>query len=94
MSAPPKHPSHQPLPEGVVSLSDHEAHARGRLDAATWAYLCGAAADELTFAGNQAAWRQLPLLPRVLRPLASGHTRVELLAGTPELLIRKQRGDL
>ncbi len=82
MSAYPNRPQPQSLPQGVISLSDHEAHARSLLDAATWAYLCGAAADELTLAGNQAAWRQLPLLPRVLRPLAGGHTRVDLLGRT------------
>ena len=73
---------HVSLPEGVVTLADHEHHARGVLDAPTWAYLCGAAADELTFARNAEAWRALELLPRVLKPLEGGHTRVELLGHT------------
>ena len=74
--------AHAPLPEGVVTLADHERHARGVMDAPTWAYLCGAAADELTLSRNGEAWRRLELLPRVLRPLAGGHTRVDLLGRT------------
>lgn len=74
--------AHAPLPEGISTLADHERHARGLMDAPTWAYLCGAAADELTFARNVEAWQTLELLPRVLKPLAGGHTRVDLLGRT------------
>lgn len=70
------------LPEHVVSLSDHEAHARTRLDDNAWAYFSGGAADELTLRANQQAWHALQLLPRVLQPLAGGHTRVQLLGRT------------
>lgn len=79
--SPPTRPAsaHAPLPEGIATLADHERHARGVLDAGTWAYLCGAAADELTHARNLEAWRAMELLPRVLKPLAGGHTRVDLL---------------
>ncbi|WP_137921850.1 alpha-hydroxy acid oxidase [Hydrogenophaga sp. 2FB] len=75
------HPN-RTLPAGVVTLADHEQHAQGLLDDATWAYLFGAAADELTFARNLDAWRHIELLPRVLRPLAGGHTHVQLLGRT------------
>lgn len=71
-----------PLPPGLVSLADHEAHARTRLDDKAWAYFSGGAADELTLRANRCAWEQLPLLPRVLQPLAGGHTRVQLLGRT------------
>ena len=67
------------LPSGLASLGDHERHARQVLDDPTWAYLFGAAADELTHGRNIEAWRELELIPRVLRPLAGGHTRIELL---------------
>lgn len=70
------------LPPGVVSLADHDTQARAALDPATWAYLFGGAADELTLARNADAWRQIELLPRVMRPLAGGHTRVDLLGRT------------
>jgi 4-hydroxymandelate oxidase len=69
----------RPIPDGVVTLDDHEAHARTTLDANAWAYFAGAAADEQTLAANRSAWSHLQLLPRVLRPLAGGHTRVTLL---------------
>jgi len=67
------------LPGDLTSLADHERHAQQKLDEKTWAYLFGAAADELTHARNIGAWRGLELLPRVLRPLAGGHTRIQLL---------------
>ncbi|PHM19122.1 MAG: alpha-hydroxy-acid oxidizing enzyme [Curvibacter sp. PD_MW3] len=70
------------VPDQVVSLSDHEAHARTRLDDNAWAYFSGGAADELTLRANQQAWDALRLLPRVLQPLAGGHTRVQLLGRT------------
>ncbi len=70
------------LPPGIVTLADHEAHARTRLEAATWAYLSGGAADEITLRANCDAWDRLQLLPRVLQPLAGGHTRVQLLGRT------------
>jgi 4-hydroxymandelate oxidase len=63
----------------VVSLADHEAHARQRLDPNAWAYFAGGAGDELTLADNRAAWDRLRLLPRVLAPPAGGHTRSTLL---------------
>lgn len=70
------------LPAGVVTLADHEAHARAQLDAKAWAYFSGGAADEITLRANRNAWDQLQLQPRVLRPLAGGHTRVQLLGRT------------
>lgn len=67
------------IPAGIVSLADHEAHARSTLDANAWAYFAGGAADEHTLRANAEAWQVPMLLPRVLRPLAGGHTRVRLL---------------
>ena len=67
------------LPEGVISLPGHEAHARSVLDANAWAYFAGGAADEHTLRANPAAWEALRLRPRILRPVAGGHTRVSLL---------------
>jgi len=69
----------QTLPADLVSLSDHEARARQALDAGVWAYVQGGAADELTLRANHQAWQALSLAPRVLRPLAHGHTRLRLL---------------
>lgn len=69
----------QQIPPGVVSLADHEASARARLDANAWAFFSGGAADELTLRANQAAWQSCQLQPRVLRDLRGGHTRSSLL---------------
>ncbi|MBK1685853.1 alpha-hydroxy acid oxidase [Rhodoferax fermentans] len=70
------------LPAGVVSLADHEALARSRLDANAWAYFSGGAADELSLQANVVAWQQQLLQPRVLRDLSGAHTRVALLGRT------------
>ena len=67
------------LPPGVVTLDDHAAHARTVLDTNAWAYFAGGAADEIALAANRSAWNAMRLHPRVLRPLAGGHTRVSLL---------------
>jgi 4-hydroxymandelate oxidase len=63
----------------AVTLADHEPLARAALDEAAWSYLAGGAADEITLRENRAAWDAMRLLPRVLRPLAGGHTRQTLL---------------
>ena len=75
-------PALQSVPADVVALADYQRHAAARLDAHALAYIDGGAADELTQQANRAAWDALWLQPRVLRRLADGHTRVELLGGT------------
>lgn len=78
-SAPAPVPALAALAPDMVSLADHERHAQARLGAGAWAYFSGGAGDEITLIANRSAWAQIALLPRVLRPLAGGHTRVELL---------------
>eukprot|EP01031_Cornospumella_fuschlensis_P041902 gene41902-51152_t len=75
-------PAVQPLPDGLATLADHEAHAQTRLDANSWAYFSGGAGDEITLRANRGAWDRLSLLPRVLKPLAGFTTQVELLGRT------------
>ncbi|MBV1775563.1 alpha-hydroxy-acid oxidizing protein [Burkholderiaceae bacterium DAT-1] len=77
-------PSIERLPAGIVNLQDFEAHAQARVSEMAWAYLNGGAADEHTLRANRKAWDQIGLLPRVLRDLAGGHTRTQLL-GRPLL---------
>ena len=72
-------PALQAVPGAIVNLADHEAHARSRLDGNAWAYFSGGAGDEISMAANRQAWDALTMWPRVLRPLAGGHTRVRLL---------------
>lgn len=75
-------PGRNALPDGVVSLADHEQHARSLLGPAVSAYFNGGAADEITLRENQQAWQRIALLPRMLRPMAGAHTRVSLLGRT------------
>ena len=63
----------------AVTLADYEPLARAALDDSAWSYLAGGAADEITLRENRRAWDGWRLLPRVLRPLAGGHTRQTLL---------------
>lgn len=66
-------------PVDCINLHDHAARAAAVMDPAVAAYVDGGAADELTMKANLQGWRELPLHPRVLRPLAGGHTRCTLL---------------
>ena len=70
------------IPAGVVTLIDHENHARKVLNDNAQAYFYGGAGDELTLHDNCQAWSTLKLQPRVLQPLADGHTRTQLLGKT------------
>ncbi|WP_051603297.1 alpha-hydroxy acid oxidase [Simplicispira psychrophila] len=72
---------HSILPT-TASLADHERLAQQQLDANAWAYFSGGAADEITLRANRSAWDGITLQPRVLRPLAGGHTRTTLLGRT------------
>jgi 4-hydroxymandelate oxidase len=72
----------QPVPTEIVTLEDHERHARSRLDDNAWAYFAGGAADEITVKANRSAWDELQLSTRVLRDMVGGHTRVNLLGRT------------
>ncbi|MCB1911818.1 MAG: alpha-hydroxy-acid oxidizing protein [Zoogloeaceae bacterium] len=72
-------PEPERLPPGLVSLADHEALARTRLDANALAYFEGGAGDEHTLGANREAWNEIALYPRILRRLAAGSTRTTLL---------------
>lgn len=66
------------IPPSVVSLDDYEALARERVSEPVWAYLSGAAADELTLRENHAAFDRIKLLPRIFRDLSQANTRLSL----------------
>lgn len=72
-------PAIQSIPPDVVALADYEAHAQAKLDSKAWAYFSGGAGDEISLRANQSAWNAQLLHPRVLKPLAEGHTRLALL---------------
>ena len=67
---------------GPINLDDYAALASQALDDNARAYIDGGAGDEHALRANRAAWAGLQLLPRVLRDLSGGHTRVELLGRT------------
>jgi 4-hydroxymandelate oxidase len=77
-------PAVEPVPAGIVTLDDHQLHARERLDDNAWAYFSGGAADEITLRANRCAWNGIQLSPRILRKLTGGHTRMQLLGRTIE----------
>jgi 4-hydroxymandelate oxidase len=68
-----------PATQQAVTLADHARLAQQAMEPAYWAYLCGGAGDELTLQKNVTAWQHIELLPRVLRPVGGGHTRIQLL---------------
>lgn len=72
------------LPRDLVALGDYEARAPLHLDGNAWAYLNGAAGDEISRRWNRNAYEELAILPRVLRSMAGGNTRIELLGRTHE----------
>jgi len=70
-----------PVPEfaDVISLSDLEAIARGRMEHMAWEYVEGAAADEISLRWNREAYDRIRLDPRVLRDVGTVDTRVSVL---------------
>ncbi len=75
-------PAIEQLPGNLVCLSDHARLAAERLDANASAYFNGAAADQITAGANIAAWQDWQWMPRVLRDLRGGHTRLDLFGRT------------
>jgi 4-hydroxymandelate oxidase len=75
MSAPP---AFTPIPDGIVCVPDYEQPARERMGENAWAYVGGAAADEVTLRENRAGFDRLRLNSRVLVPMEGAHTRLRL----------------
>ena len=75
-------PQVRQVPEGIVTLADHERHAHAQLDDNAWAYFSGGAGDEITVHANRSAWSAMQLQPRILQSLVGGHTRTQLLGRT------------
>ncbi|MFL6071614.1 MAG: alpha-hydroxy acid oxidase [Actinomycetes bacterium] len=67
------------VPDDVVSVPRLEPLAQQLLSEHTWNYVAGGAGDEVTLGWNEAAWRDLALLPRALVDVARIDTSVELL---------------
>ena len=72
------------IPDGLHAAQDYERLAPEFIEPSTWHYIQGGSGQELTLQANQGALARLRLQPRLLRPLAHGHTRLTLL-GQPRL---------
>lgn len=70
------------IPQDIVCAADYQRYARDYMEEASWAYLQGGAADELTLASNRSAWDAMTLWPRVLNDLRGGHTKCHLFGQT------------
>jgi 4-hydroxymandelate oxidase len=68
-----------PVVRWPVNLEDFEAAARPRLTPTAYAYIAGAAGDELTAGRNRQAFGAIRLKPRVLVDASHLDTRIELL---------------
>ena len=68
------------IPPDIVSVSDYEPYAQQRMTDLAWAYVHGAAADELTAKKNTDAFSRLELQQRVMVDLSAANTRVDLFA--------------
>jgi 4-hydroxymandelate oxidase len=62
-----------------VCLTDFEDGARRKLAPATWGFMAGGAADEITIRWNREGYDRLRLKPRVLVDVSQVDTRVKLL---------------
>jgi 4-hydroxymandelate oxidase len=69
------------------TIAEFEAAARQRLDPVHYDYYAGGAQDEITLAENEAAFRKLRLLPRVLRGSDKRDLSVELLGSQASMPI-------
>src|SRR5438034_1988406 len=61
-----------------LTLDDFEAAARARLPHATYEYIAGGAADEVTLGWNREALQRIRLRPHVLEDVSSIDTRVDI----------------
>ncbi|HSG79858.1 MAG TPA: alpha-hydroxy acid oxidase [Acidimicrobiia bacterium] len=61
------------------------ARARAEMEPSAWDYCAGGSDDEVTLGENVAAWRRMPLYPRVLRDVSIVDTSVEVLGVTSDL---------
>lgn len=67
------------IPADLVSVSDYARYAQAHLPPATYAYIAGGGADEISLKRNRTALDRLLIMPRVLRDLTHGGTHLQLL---------------
>lgn len=67
------------IPAGVFCAQDYEVLARRFVAAPHYAYIAGGCSHEITLAANRQAFSDTVILPRMLRDVSHGHTRLTLL---------------
>lgn len=67
------------IPREVFCAQDYETLARRFIAPPTYAYVAGGCAQDLTLAANRAAFDDTCIVPRLMRDLRHGHTRLDLL---------------
>ena len=70
------------IPPQIACVTDYEPYARERVHADSWAYLNGAAADQITRRNNRCALDSIRLVNRNMVSMQGGHTRLTLLGAT------------
>ena len=68
----------QTIPPGVWNAIDYERLASTSMDAGRYAYVAGGCGWDQTVAANRAAFSHWAVLPRLLRDMRSGHSRLTL----------------
>ncbi len=77
----PTEPPSPPLariPPDILCAQDYEALAPRFIAPGAHAYIAGGSGDESTLRANLEAFASVRILPRLLRELTTGHTRLEL----------------
>ncbi|WP_295381379.1 alpha-hydroxy acid oxidase [uncultured Pseudacidovorax sp.] len=81
MSSPPPSATKPPsdrIPPGILAARDYERLAGQFIPADRLAYIAGGSGEDWTAQANVAAFGRWSIVPRVLRDLRAGHTRVRI----------------
>ena len=70
------------IPPDLVSVADYARYAKQHIAPASYAYIAGGGADEITLARNRQALDRILLLPRVLTDCTAGGTQTRILDET------------
>lgn len=71
-------PTPERIPPGITCALDYERLGPQALPAGHFAYIAGGSSEDLTVHANRAAFGRWSILPRVLRDVRAGHTRLAL----------------
>lgn len=77
--SPTPQPALSRIPPEILCARDYEALAPHFIAAPTLAYIAGGSGQEATLRANLDAFAALDILPRLLRDVRAGHTRLRLL---------------